>query len=329
MIRKIEISHKTVIFTVLLLLGLWFLFFIRGIVLQLFIGFLIATILEPFVSLLGRIKIPRLISILITYILVIGVLGGVVALFTPALVEQTTNFINALPSYLANIGIASSTSGDLIKEILGQFGGVSGKILNFTFSIFSNILSVVTVLVFAFYMLLTHNKLKDQITLWFGENRGEKIGKILTAIEERLGRWSRGELILMLAVGTGVYLGLLAIGIPYALPLAVLSGIFEIIPTLGPIVSAIPAILIGLGISPLAGIGAAAVAFLVQQLENYILVPKIMQKSAGVSPLLVLISIAIGAKLLGVTGVIVAVPSVIILQVLIKEFFVKEQHLPQ
>jgi predicted PurR-regulated permease PerM len=103
-----------------------------------------------------------------------------------------------------------------------------------------------------------------------------------------------------------------------------LSGIFEIIPTLGPIVSAIPAILIGLGISPLAGVGAAAVAFLVQQLENYILVPKIMQKSAGVSPILVLISIAIGAKLMGITGIIVAVPTVITLQVLIKEYFLKE-----
>jgi predicted PurR-regulated permease PerM len=79
-----------------------------------------------------------------------------------------------------------------------------------------------------------------------------------------------------------------------------------------------------LGISPLAGIGAAAVGFLVQQLENYVLVPKIMQKSAGVSPLLVLISITIGAKLMGIAGIIVAVPFVIILQVLIKEYFVKE-----
>ncbi len=173
-------------------------------------------------------------------------------------------------------------------------------------------------------MLLVNNKLKSQIELSLGEEKGKNVSRILSLIEERLGKWSRGEFILMLAVGIGMYLGLLAIGIPYALPLAVLAGILEIVPTLGPIVAAIPAVLIGLGISPLAGIGAAVVAFLVQQLENYILVPKIMQKSAGISPLVVLLSIAIGAKLMGITGIIVAVPTVIILQVLIKEYFGKE-----
>jgi len=324
MIRKIEISHRTVVFTVLFLLGLWFLYFIRGIVLQLFVAFLLTTILAPAVALLGKIKIPRGISILITYIFMIGILAGVIALIVPTLVQQTTNFVNALPSYLTNIGVDSSISGEIVKSTLGRFGEVSGQILNITFSVFSDVISVITILVFTFYMLLTHNGRKEQINQLFGEEKGQKIGNVLTAIEEKLGKWAGGELILMLAVGIGVYLGLLLIGIPYALPLAVLAGLLEIIPTLGPVVSAVPAIIIGLGISPLAGIGAAAVGFLVQQLENYVLVPKIMQKSAGVSPLLVLISITIGAKLMGIAGIIVAVPFVIILQVLIKEYFVKE-----
>lgn len=322
--KKIEISHRTIIFTVLFLLGLWFLYFIRGIVTMLFVAFLLAVILGPLVTLLGRIKIPRAIAIVITYILFIGIIGGAIALFTPALVQQTTNFINALPNYLSNIGINSSTSGDFVSGILNQFSGLPEGILNITFSVFSNVISVVTVLVFAFYMLMTQGGLKGQINTLFGEERGQKMSVLFTTIEEKLGRWARGELVLMLAVGVGMYLGLLAIGIPYALPLAVLSGLLEIVPTLGPIVAAVPAVIIGLGISPLAGIGAAAVAFLIQQLENYVLVPKIMQKSAGISPLAVLIAIAIGAKLMGITGVIIAVPFVIILQVLIKEYFVKE-----
>lgn len=322
--KKIEISHRTIIFTVLFLLGLWFLYFIRGIVTMLFVAFLLAVILGPLVTLLGRIKIPRAIAIVITYILFIGIIGGAIALFTPALVQQTTNFVSALPTYLSNIGINSSTSGDFVSGILNQFSGVPEGILNITFSVFSNVISVVTVLVFAFYMLMTQGGLKGQINTLFGEERGEKMSELFTTIEEKLGRWARGELVLMLAVGVGMYLGLLAIGIPYALPLAVLSGLLEIVPTLGPIVAAVPAVIIGLGISPLAGIGAAAVAFLIQQLENYVLVPKIMQKSAGISPLAVLIAIAIGAKLMGITGVIIAVPFVIILQVLIKKYFVKE-----
>ncbi len=322
--KKIEISHRTIIFTVLFLLGLWFLYFIRGIVTMLFVAFLLAVILGPLVTLLGRIKIPRAIAIVITYILFIGIIGGAIALFTPALVQQTTNFVSALPTYLSNIGINSSTSGDFVSGILNQFSGLPEGILNITFSVFSNVISVVTVLVFAFYMLMTQGGLKGQINSLFGEEKGKEMGELFTTIEEKLGRWARGELVLMLAVGVGMYLGLLAIGIPYALPLAVLSGLLEIVPTLGPIVAAVPAVIIGLGISPLAGIGAAAVAFLIQQLENYVLVPKIMQKSAGISPLAVLIAIAIGAKLMGITGVIIAVPFVIILQVVIKKYFVKE-----
>jgi predicted PurR-regulated permease PerM len=129
----------------------------------------------------------------------------------------------------------------------------------------------------------------------------------------------------MLSIGLGTYIGLFLIGIPFALPLAILAGILEIIPILGPIVSAIPAIIIGFGISPVIGVAVTAVAFLVHQLEGYVLVPKIMEKSVGVSPLVVLVAITIGAKLLGVVGVIISVPFVITLQVLAKEYFLDKE----
>ena len=128
----------------------------------------------------------------------------------------------------------------------------------------------------------------------------------------------------MLAIGLGTYIGLLLIGIPFAIPLAILAGIFEIIPFLGPIISAIPAILIGFGISPLIGLAVLAMAFLVHQLEGYVLVPKIMEKSTGVSPLVILIAITIGAKLAGIMGVIISVPFVITLKVFLEEYFAKE-----
>ena len=201
--------------------------------------------------------------------------------------------------------------------------------MNFTFSVFSNVFSVITVLVFTFYMLVGYSGMKDQIPGLLGQDNGRKIVGIITAIEERLGKWSRGQLLLMLAVALGNYLGYLLLKIPFALPLAVITGIFEIVPILGPIVSAVPAVLIGFGISPLVGIGAAAVAFIVNQLENYILVPKIMQKSTGVSPLLILISVAVGAKLAGAMGVVIAVPFVITIQVILKEFFGEKQSLPE
>lgn len=325
MLKKVEISHKTVVFTVLVLLGLWLLYFVRDIILQLFVALLIMTILEPLVALLAKIKIPRAISVLISYILVLGVLGGVIALIAPTLATQTTNFVNALPAYLSNIGINSWVNGDLASGALTQLGTIPGEILNFTVSIFSNIVSLVTVLVFAFYLLLSHDKLQDQAAFLFGEEKKQRIGRLISAWENKIGKWARGQLLLMFMVGLGTYIGLFLIGIPFALPLAILSGILDIVPILGPLVAAVPAILIGFGISPVVGLGVAAVAFLVHQLEGYVLVPKIMEKSVGVSPLLVLISIAVGARLLGIMGVIISVPFVITLQVLIKEYLIAKE----
>jgi predicted PurR-regulated permease PerM len=323
--RKVEISHKTIIFAVFFLLGLWLLYFVRDIILQLFVALLLMTILEPFVALLTKIRIPRALSVLIAYILVLGVLGGMVALIAPTLAAQTTTFVNTLPSYLGNIGVNSVVSGDLAKGLLSQLGGIPGEILNFTVSVFSNVVAVVTVLVFAFYMLLTHDKLHDQAGFLFGESKKLQIGRLISAWENKLGKWARGQLLLMFAVGLGTYIGLILIGIPFALPLAILAGLLEIIPILGPIVAAIPSILIGFGISPVIGLAVTVVSFLVHQLENYVLVPKIMEKSVGVSPLLILVSIAIGAKLLGIMGVIISVPFVITLQVLIKEYLLAKE----
>ena len=317
--KKIDISHRTIIFTVLLLLGIWILYFMRGILLMLFVSFLLMTILDPLVNFFVKFKIHRSLSVVITYVLVIGTLGGVIAVLAPVLVAETTSFVSALPDYLSKINLSPSTV-NLTSGLVQQVGGV----LNFTFSVFSNVFSILTILVFSFYMLLGYSGIRNQIILLLGEDRGMKMNKIIEAVEERLGKWSRGQLLLMLAVAIGNYIGYLLLKIPFALPLALLTGIFEIVPILGPVISAIPAVMIGLGISPLTGIGAAAVAFVVNQLENYVLVPKIMQKSTGVSPLLILISVAIGAKLAGVMGVIIAVPFVITLQVILKEYFGKE-----
>jgi len=125
-------------------------------------------------------------------------------------------------------------------------------------------------------------------------------------------------------VGTFTYLGLLILGIPFALPLALLAGVLEIIPYIGPIIAAIPAVLVGLSISPLMGLAVASLAFLIQQFENYLFVPKVMEKSVGVSPIITLVALVIGLRLAGVVGIIVSVPLVITLQVLGKQYLLKD-----
>lgn len=324
MLRKIEVSHKTIIFAVLLVLSLGLVFILRDLIFELFVALLLMTILGPMVETLSKYKVPRPLSVLVTYVLVVGSLVGIVSLIVPTVVDQTTSFVNVLPNYLANVGITSTISSEVINAFLNNAGSASGVIFHFTFSVVNNIIAILTVLIFAFYMLVSRNKLEDQLGIFFGEEKKKELGDVIDALEKKLGGWARGELILMFAIGITTYIGLRLIGIPYALPLGILGGILEIVPILGPIISAVPSVLIGIGISPLTGAGVAALTFLIHQLEGYILVPKIMEKSAGVSPLVTLISLAVGARLAGIVGAIISVPVVITLQILAKKYLVRE-----
>jgi len=324
MLKKVEISHRTVIFTVLFLISLWFLYLIRDIILQLFIALLIMAILNPLVTKLSKWRIPRGISVFLAYLLFFGVLGAIIAGIIPPLVSQTTSFGNNLPKYFDNLGINRVISEQIVGQLISQLGNVPGQVVKVGVSVFTNIFDVFAVLIFAFYLLLVREKLDDHLGFFFGEEKKHKAGKLIDLLETRLGGWARGELILMVLVGVSTYVGLALLGIPFALPLALLAGLFEIIPYLGPIVAAVPAVLIGLSISPLMALAAAALAFLIQQLENYLFVPKVMEKSVGVSPIITLVALAIGLRLAGIIGVVISVPVVIALQVLGKQYLVKD-----
>jgi len=322
--RKVEISHKTIIFAVLFLLSLGFVYFIREIILELFVALLLMTIMEPFVAKLTTVRIPRAFSILVSYLIFLAIFGGAVALILPPLIDQTTKFANYLPFYLSNLGITPAISSEIVKQIFTAVGSIPERFLTFSVSVLSNIVSIFTVLAFTFYLLLSRGKLGEQLDYFFGDGQKEKIARIIYALERRLGGWARGELTLMLLVGVLNFVALTVLKVPFALPIAILSGILEIVPYLGPIMGAIPGIMIGFGISPLTGAGVAAAAFLIQQLENYVFVPKIMEKSVGVSPIITIIALLIGGKLAGIVGIIISVPVVITIHVLIKEYFSKE-----
>lgn len=321
MIRKVEVSHRTIIFTVLFLLSLWFFYFIRDLILQLFVALLLMTILNPLVTKLSKKGVPRALSVAITYILVFGLFGLAVAGVIPPLVEQTTNFVNNLPTYLANLGIFRLVSEQVTTQLLTQLGTLPGQVVKLGTLLFSNFLSVVAVLIFTFYLLLIREKLDDQLGFFFGEDKKKEIGKFIDQLEIRLGGWARGEIILMALIGLLNFIGLTLLGIPFALPLAILAGLLEIIPVLGPFIAGIPAVVIGLSISPIMAVAVAALAFFAQQLENYVFVPKIMEKSVGVNPIITLIALSIGFRLLGVVGAIISVPVVLTLHVLISRQF--------
>lgn len=316
MAQKIEISHRTIIFAVLFVVFLWFLYLIRDIILVFFVALLIMAALNPLVSKLSQFKIPRVLSVILVYILVIGAFSLLVTSLIPPLVEQTTHLFSLLPSMIGNIGVLPVVGEPLVGELASQLGSLSSYFLKFTISAFSNILGLVSVLVMAFYLLLERNKI--DFSDFFGNIMGKKVGIFFSAWEKSLGNWLGGQLLLMSAVGILTFLGLWLLKIPFSLPLAIFAGLLEIVPMIGPLVSAVPAVIVGFGISPLTGLLVAILYFLVQQIENHLLVPKVMEKSTGINPVVVLICLAVGFKLAGVLGGILAIPVFLTLSLLVK-----------
>jgi len=324
MYRKIEISHKTIIFTVVFLLSLWLLYLIKDVILTLFVALLVMAILNPLINRMARFRVPRSLSVLICYILLFGIFALGIAGVIPPLVDQTSSFVTDLPTYLGNLGVNRVVSDQVTNQLIAQLGAVPEQIVKISVSVFSNLFSVLGVLVLGFYFLMARNKLDDQLATLFGQEKREDISKLIDSLETRLGGWARGELALMLIIGVADFVGLTLLGIPFALPLAILAGLLEIVPYFGPIISSVPAVVIGLSISPLMGLATIALAILIHQSENYIFVPKVMEKSVGVTPIVTLIALTIGFRLFGVVGALISVPVVITAQTIMRYYFALE-----
>ncbi len=319
--QKIEISHRTVIFTVLFLLLIWFLYFIRDIILQIYVALLIMTVLNPLVTNLNTsFRIPRALSVLIVYLVVIILIGISFGGIVQPLFDQSTRLISQFPLYLRELQIPSELVDDITNNLLTQLGQIPSQIVSIGISLFSNVVSVLAVMIIALYLLLGRNKIDDQLDKLLNKQQISKFNKIFNDLEKSLGGWARGQLILMFIVGLTTYLGLVILGIPFALPLAVLAGLMEFVPNLGPTLAAIPAVFVAFSISPVAGVAVLALYVLIQQLENYLLVPQVMNRAAGVSPIITLISLLIGFKVAGVVGALLSVPIFLTIRVFISNF---------
>lgn len=319
--HKIDISHKTIFFITGFFALVWALYLIRDVIILLFIAIIFMSALSPIVASLEKLKVPKALAIAITYIFVIAILAVVVAFVVTPLVNQTANLIANLPGFLNNLLPAS---GPIDRTVLQQeLGNVSKNALEVTLAIFNNFLGFISIAVLTFYLLLERENL-DKLLSQFFINKDERIRGITRKIEEKLGAWMRGQIVLSVIIGTAAYIGLTILSVPYALPLAILAGIMEVIPVIGPIISAIPAVLIAYMVSPfLAGV-VAILYFIIQQLENHLVVPQVMNKAVGLNPLVVILAVAIGGRLLGVSGALLAVPITVVAQIITQDILREE-----
>jgi len=313
--KKIEISHRTILFTFFVLGFLWFVFRIRQIILLVYIASILMAALRPLIDRLEKLKIPRALGIIFCYFVVLGLLGLILSSLFPSLIEQTKRLLDRLSFLLTTFDISQVDQSALSN----QLGSLPQKLLKLVASLFSNFLGLFVVLVITFYLLMERKKLGYYLGVLFGEKQGKYLEKVVIEIEEKLGKWVRGQLFLCGVVGVMTYIGLRFLGIDFALSLSLLAAVLEIVPNIGPVLSAVPAILIALVSSPVSALAVVALYFLVQQLENYLIVPSVMRRAVRLSPLIVILSLMVGFQVGGVPGAILAIPTVLILRIIIKE----------
>ena len=326
---KVEISHRTIIFTLFVLLALWFLIQIREIIVLIFLSLILLSALLRPVEWLSSKRVPRVLAVLIVYLIVIGLISAAVGIVIPPLIKQTSDFVSKLPQIISTVNqfvvFYNLPAENLSSALQDQFQQIAGNVISISSAIISSIFLIITLFVLTFYLLLEWKNFVRILSSPFSGKHEKKVVSIISKIEGGLGIWVRGQLTLSIIVGVLTYVGLRIIGIPFALPLALIAAILEIIPIIGPIISAIPAILVGLTISPVIGLAVAALFLIVQQLENNLIVPIVMSRVVGLQPPFVIIALLIGAKLAGIGGAFLAVPVIVVAKIIISELINEDQ----
>lgn len=329
-----KVATTTLLKIVGIIIALWFIYLIRDILIIIFIAGLLASAFDPFVTFLQKRRIPRPLGIIILYLGVFSILTLLIALLIPPLSEQIGQIASNFPSYWEKISdyfiglkAYSESQGilDNIKNALNSmentFSKSAGGIFIFVGNIFGNIISFILVLVLTFYFLVQEDAIKRGFRAMVPEKYHPYLVDLIGRMQQRLVQWLRGELLLGLIIGFMVLVGLKLLGIRYFLVLALIAGFFELIPYIGPVLGAIPGVFLAFMQSPLKGLAALILYWLIQQLENYLIVPKVMQRAISLNPIVIIIVILIGAKIAGFVGVLLAVPTAAAFSVLVKDIF--------
>ncbi len=324
----IDISIWTIIKVVLVFLGLFFLWFIRDIILLLLITWVLVTILHPTVERLKRNGVPRILGTTLVYILLFAILATIISLISPSLIQQTEQLLIRWPyyidnfspiydsfrDYVANMGLNTQTTSEILTPL-------TGSVYGFTLNFISGLVSAIIVLVISFYVLIEEDAIKTFWVSLFPTDKKHQVIEILNKITKSWGAWIRGRLILSLIIGILTYIGLLILNIPYALTLAFIVALLDFIPYVGPILAVIPILILAFVANGwLSAILAVTYVFLMEQLEAIVFAPKIMQKTVGISPVTVIVSVLIGAKIFGIIGIILAIPIAAVVVIIFDEW---------
>jgi predicted PurR-regulated permease PerM len=312
----------------------------RGALPAFFIAVALAFVLDPVVTLLRRGGVPRWAGVLVAYAGVVALVWGFVALAIPPLAQQSRDFVDHLPelgSSLVNLqhdildwyrslplpadirGVIDSSIANANQTLLDALRQVLGPTVSVLLRTAIFLVSLVVIPVWLFFALKDRESLSPALHAALPEHWRADADNVLGLLALTGGRWVRGELLLGLAVGSATAIGLTGLYLAgftefgrFTLVLAVIAGVLEWFPIIGPIIAAIPAILIGITISPAAALAAVILYVAVQQLENNLLVPKVMGDAVDLHPAVLIVALVVGAALFGIGGAILAAPTVAI-----------------
>ncbi len=334
---SVSITAGTVIKTLCLLVAAWLLFILRDVALIVFTAIVIASAVEPGVRAISKRGMPRILSVIIIYLLIFSVFFSLFYFFLPSVLEDFATFLSMLPTYLN--AFSSSGAFDTYARILGidMGSGISandimagvrsafdvgafGNAISAVSKIFGGVFSFLLIAIFSFYFAVVETGVDDFLRVVTPKTHQPYVLGLWRRSQHKIGLWMQGQLLLAVIMGVLIYLGLTILGVPHALVLAVIAACFEIIPVFGPTLAAVPGITIAfVSGGPSMGLLAVALYVIAQQFENHLIYPLVVTRVVGVPPLLVILGIIIGGELAGFLGIILSVPVVAALQELVKD----------
>lgn len=333
----IEFSFKTILWVIAAVVSLWLLITLKEVLVTVLLAFILAMAISPFVDYLEKKKVPRTLSVAGVILFVLGLIYLVIRLIVPPFVNEITNilanradYIQKITGYLQNLSPALKDNATVaLNNFFDSFGGVDfGGFVTGAKGFFNGILEVILVFVLSFYLLQSKKGVQGAIISYLPKHHQQRVLAIYRKISDKMSQWMRGQIFLGIIIFAINLIGLSLLKVNYALTIAIISGLLEVLPIIGPIVSGALAVTIALTQSPLLALIVLAWYILVQLVENHILVPQVMKKSLGLNPIAVILAVIIGGKLLGIVGILVAVPVAATVGVLLEEF-VKKQDLEE
>jgi predicted PurR-regulated permease PerM len=279
-------------------------------------------------------KIPKGIAVILFYLFLFGLIIAAFALLIPALFTEVGMFAGSygknvqwMSEWMTGLQELSTKYGfiknlqtgvvNLQSQLLQGAGGVVATIGG----VFDALVGIIVVLVLSFYIIVEESAVKTLFQNVIPNEYQEFASDLVWRVTNRLGDWLRGQVVLGVLIGLLYFIAFTVIGLPYSLLLALFGGLLEFIPYVGPLVAGIPAVIIAATISPLHLILTIVAMLLIQQIENNIVVPKVMERAVGLNPIMSIIAVLIGAQLFGIVGALFAIPVATAISVVTIEFY--------